>query len=239
MTNRKSPLGFTFTETMGGYMIAGEQDYRRAEKLGRRLGERLRFVVTVSAPDLDAFLDDPSHEAVLTGTVAGSRVGGGRVAIEPGTFNLLVRDEQGRMQMRYRFSFRDRHGQRYRLEGYKDVHNDMVVDVWPDTTTLFTTLRRQDEPDEPVVATGILRIRPVDLIPQVRSMRALNARGLADHARAVTRFNLFFAGRLLNEYLLSLFSSVGRRRLNWGTRALPQPPSDGGKPPIPPAHTRG
>jgi cholesterol oxidase len=172
----------------------------------------LRFVVTVSTPDLDAFLKDPDHQAVLTGTVEGSRVGGGRVAIEPGTFNLFARDEQGRMQMRYRFSFRDRHGLRYRLEGFKDVHNDMVVDVWPDTTTLFTTLRREDEPGEPVVASGVLRIRPIDLVPQVRSMRALNARGLADHARAVTRFNLFFAGKLLNEYALSRIPTLTRGR---------------------------
>jgi cholesterol oxidase len=207
LVNDFAPLGFTFTETMGGYMLAGEHDHWSAERFGRRLGERLRFVVTVTIQDLAAFLADARHQAVLTGTVEGSRVGG-RVRIEPGTFNLFARDGGGRLQMRYCFSFLGRHGRRYRLDGIKDIHNDRIVDVWPDTTTLFTTLRREDEPGEPVAATGILRIRPIDLIPQVRSMRALHARSARDHARAVARFNLFFAGQLLDEYLLSLFSTA-------------------------------
>jgi len=193
------PLGFTFTETMGGFLAPGTEDYRHGQARGRRAGTDLRFTLAVTVDDLDRFLADPEHPATLTGSVEGQWAGG-TVAIEPGQFNLFARDARGRRQMRYRFAFTGAEGRTYLLQGFKDVHNDYVLDAWKDTTTLFTTLHHADEAGEPVAARGVLTIRALDLVPQVRSMRGVHARGPLGHLRALARFNLFFSGEMLREY---------------------------------------
>ena len=191
-------LGFTFTETMAGYVSAGTTDFRRAAAAGRHRGERLRFVVTITIDDLDRFVAEPGHQAAISGEVQWSRFLGVH-RIERGEFNLFRRGDDGRRRMEYRLWFSNG-ALPYRLDGYKNVHNDRIIDVWPDTTTLFTTVRELDGRDEPVVATGILRIRPLDLIPQVWSMRGLDATGPLAHATALARFGRFFSGNLLSEY---------------------------------------
>lgn len=220
MSELAKPVGFTFTETMRGHVAPGEHDdYAHAERLGKRLGDKLRFTVTILIDDLDAFLANPEHPAILTGTVEAQRFGGA-VPLEDGRFNLFI-EEGGRKQMRYTMTFQDRHGQRLRLDGFKDVHNDPGIDIWTDTTTLFARVYRQDEPAEagtaavvaePIVATGILRIRALDLVPQLRSMRAVGARNAAESASALLAFGRFFFDRLWDEYHTSLKPSLPRRR---------------------------
>lgn len=204
--------GFTFTETMEGPVAPGAGDYRQAEARGKQNGESLRFTLSVTTHDLDAFIRDPAHEATLQGTVQCERFGGVR-PIDPGTFNLFIEDEQGYKQMRYSFTFRGAAGQQYLFEGFKDVRNDYVIDVWKDTTTLFTTVREVSSPDRPVILTGVLYIRPMDLLSQLLSMRGVNARTPIDHAKALVRFNLFFTERILNEY----WPMTLRRRKQPGT----------------------
>jgi cholesterol oxidase len=205
------PLGFTFSETMGGYIAPGELDYAEAARVGRRLGEKLRFRVTILMDDLAAFLADETHAARMTGTVEAKRFGG-TVPLEDGLFNLFVEDGNGHKLMRYTMSFGDTAGRRYRLDGFKDVHNDPGLDMWKDTTTLFTRVYRLEDGGEQMVATGVLRIRPIDLIPQVRSMRALNAQGAAERAAALARFGRFFFDKLWDEYRSSLVPRLPRRR---------------------------
>jgi cholesterol oxidase len=197
---RGDRLGFTFTETMGGYVAPGDLPYAAAARAGRTSGAPLRFVVTILADDLASLVHDSAHQARMAGTVD-SPMFGGTCPIENGTFNLFIEDDSGRKQMRYRMVFSDSDGKRFRLEGFKDVHNDYILDVWKDTTTLFTTIRREDDGEAPIVATGILKIRAVDLVPQVLSMRALNPRHPGSHVRALASFGWFFTGRILHEYM--------------------------------------
>jgi cholesterol oxidase len=191
--------GFTFTETMGGYVASGAETYRAGASRGRRNAESLRFKLTIRIADLRAFLHDPSHTAVMTGVVDSSRLGRG-LQVDSGTFNLLQRMDSGRLRMGYHVEFRSRDGDPYVLEGFKDVHNDHVVDLWYDTTALFTILRPADAVEGPDVYRGILRISPIALVPQVLSMRDPNSRSLVRHATALARFNWFFSTTLAKEY---------------------------------------
>lgn len=204
-----APVGFTFTETMGGFVAPGAKDFKSGAKKGKAAGERLKFVVTIRAENLSAFLKDPAHLAAMTGTIDSTSLGPERPTGE-GEFNLFMEDEAGRKRMRYRLPFEGNDGAQYVLEGYKAVENDRAIDFWYDTTALFTTVRRAgvDGP-EGVVSQGILRIRPIDLVPQVLSMRGLNTRNPAMHALALARFNLFFFVKVFSEYALRL---PGRKR---------------------------
>lgn len=192
------PVGFTFTETMGGYVACGAETYRQG---GRRVpgAQSLRFRLTITIADLRAFVRDPAHAAVLSGTINSSEMGSG-LAVDNGVFNLLERTAEGRLRMGYYVEFRSNDGMPYALEGFKDVHNDRVIDLWYDTTALFTTVRPLEPIDGATESRGILRIRPLDLVPQVLSMRDPNARGVLRQVSALARFNWFFSTTLAREY---------------------------------------
>jgi cholesterol oxidase len=189
---------------MGGFVSGDATDFRSGAKKGKKAGERLKFIVTIRANDLGAFLKDPAHSALMTGTIDSSSLGPGRKTGQ-GEFNLFQEDEQGRKRMRYRLPFEGSDGAQYVLEGYKAVENDRAIDFWYDTTALFTTVRRAGtEGTDGIISRGILRIRPIDLVPQVISMRGLNTRNPLKHALAVVRFNLFFFIKVFGEYALRL-----------------------------------
>jgi cholesterol oxidase len=102
--------------------------------------------------------------------------------------------------MGYSLSFHAENGEAYVLEGFKDVHNDRVIDFWYDTTALFTTLRRRDDLEGDSAQTGLLRIRIIDLVSQVLSMRNPNGGGLKGQIAGLLRFNWFFSFTLAREY---------------------------------------
>ncbi|MEZ4494476.1 MAG: hypothetical protein R3C29_14335 [Dehalococcoidia bacterium] len=202
-------VGFTFRETMQGFVGPGD-GFAAGQKAGKATGEHLRFRVTVAVDDLKAFLGDKEHSAEMSGTVDSGSLGIG-MPIDGGTFKLFARDERGHRTMQYRLPFTSAAGETCLLEGYKDVHNDRTFDFWYDTTALFTTLHRPGGTNgEASQLIGILRIRPIDLIPQVWSMRALHTRNPARHVLALGRFGWFFASNILDEYRPGL----GRKRKN-------------------------
>jgi cholesterol oxidase len=136
----------------------------------------------------------------MRGTVDSTSLGQGR-EVRNAVFNLLERDDSGRLWMKYRLEFTSDGGVPYVMEGFKDVHNDRMLDFWYDTTALFTEVRPADmgAADEPSFQ-GILRIRPIDLVPQVISMRGLNTANPLRHALALGRFGWFFFFTLVKEY---------------------------------------
>lgn len=194
-----APLGFTFTETMGGFVGDGATDYRKGSALGKRTAERFRFKLTILAEDLGSFLKDPEHAARMTGTVTSASLGED-IPVENAVFNLLQRDGDGRLWMKYRLDFTSRDGVPYSMAGFKDVHNDRMIDFWYDTTALFTDVEPAEGHAGAPAFRGILRIRPLDLVPQVISMRGMNTRNLAAHVVALARFGWFFFFTLVKEY---------------------------------------
>jgi cholesterol oxidase len=194
-----SAVGFTFTETMGGFLGRDDADFRRATAKGLRAGEKFRFKLTILADDLGEFLANPAHEAPMRGTVDSTSLGQG-LEVQTATFNLLERDENGRLWMKYRLEFTSDGGVPYVLEGFKDVQNNRMIDFWYDTTALFTDVKPAAEDSGEPSFHGILRIRPIDLVPQVISMRGLHTRNPARHALALARFGWFFFFTLVKEY---------------------------------------
>ncbi|MGE0600806.1 MAG: hypothetical protein AB7J35_04400 [Dehalococcoidia bacterium] len=191
--------GFTFTETMGGHLGDVSRTFEDAQRQGKTAGETLRFKVTITIRDLGAFLDDPTHQAPMTGTIDSSALGED-LPVEEGVFNLLERTPEGRLRMGYLLKFRSADGVPYVLQGFKDVHNDRMIDFWYDTTALFTTLRREDDAEGTSARHGILRIRILDLAAQVASMRNPNGGGILGHVKGLVRFNWFFGFTLAREY---------------------------------------
>jgi hypothetical protein len=190
----------SFTEEMKGHVGFGEDDFAR----GREDGNYLMFHLTIEAQDIDAFLEDPRHEAVATGWVRSEALGG-QLPVERGWFNLFVDTEQpGDKRMLYRLHFADAVGHPLTLTGYKVIKHDAGFDLWPDTTTLYTRLLRghvtpgEDEGAE-TVASGILRVQKLDFLRQLTTFRGSGST-VGRNLGALGRFNVLFADQLRQVY---------------------------------------
>jgi cholesterol oxidase len=196
-------VGIEFTERMAGFVSTTvKDDYEQGVRAAKQAGQPLEFVLTIHAADLDRLITQPAHEAAMAGTVTAPALSAQPLAVTHGTFNLFTDDSQhvATRNMVYRMRLTDENGRAYWFHGFKVINDDRGLDVWADTTTLYTTL--YDGPDEtsPVLGKGILRIAPRDLLRQLSTMRATNADGLKERLEAKARFGKFFAGTLFDVY---------------------------------------
>ncbi|MEX2194630.1 MAG: hypothetical protein WD844_05030 [Thermoleophilaceae bacterium] len=203
--------GVAFTEEMRGHACFGEGDFARGHAEGRESDTELMFHLTIEIPDAA----DLAADAPATGWV-GCHALGGRREVERGVFNCFVdaADPDARKNMLYRLWFSDGVGRPLTLAGFKVIADGGALDVWPDTSTLYTRVRRghleahEDEGAE-LVAAGILHIRKRDFARQLTTFRGRgDMRG--DRAAALARFNMGFAGQLWDVYGGS--GAVRRRR---------------------------
>lgn len=192
-------VGLAFTEQMKGHIAFGEPDPRRGAEAGERLGTACMFELRIATDDLDRFIADPDHPATATGIVRCEALGGERRVLG-GWFNLFVGGREKRML--YRLHLTDGEGHPVTLVGHKRVVDDAGVDnVWADTSTLYTTLLAGhvpagDDESAPVLAAGILRIKPLDFARQLTTFDT-TPDGRFD---AVARFGALFAGQLWEVY---------------------------------------
>ena len=191
-----------FTEEMSGFVGAGSTQYGAGEAAGRANNERLLAHFTVKVADVDAFIVSPQHEATLDGFVE-SPIVGGRVAVETGTFNLLVDNlNPTRKEMKYRVFCRRANGTRFTLSGFKRVEGDQ--DVWTATSTLLTSVYEGQvaaggENNAVVIGRGIVRIGFFDFLQQLTTFR-VEGPNLAARTQALARFGGLFMGKLWDVY---------------------------------------
>lgn len=211
--------GVSFTEEMKGHVSFGEDDYELGAREGRETGTRLMFHLTIKIEDLDRFEADANREARAEGWVGCEALGGRRLPVERGVFNLFVDDAgagTGRKRMLYRLFFRDGIGHPLTLVGFKTVRERSGGHVWRDTTTLYTRVVRghvwEDGPGAETVASGVLRILPQDFLRQLATFRASGST-LAGRIRAIGRFDALFVGALWQVYFGPLVRGLrGRGR---------------------------
>jgi cholesterol oxidase len=213
------PTSVSFTEQMHGWFSAGVSDPEKGRGLGRDRSRRMMFELTITAPDIDAFVRDPLHPATAEGYVLADQFGG-RLPVERGWFNLFVKDggpDAAGRKMLYRLWLRDPGGTPLTFVGHKDVRNDAGFDVWADTTTLYVTVLRGHLPPPDtataaatataatadaaasaaaVAGAGVLYIRPWDFTRQLTTFRAVGP----SPASALAAFGKVFLGELWQVY---------------------------------------
>jgi len=190
----------SFTEEMKGHVAFGEEDFHQGERLGREQGTELMFHLTIETDDFDRFRADTSHPAVPRGWI-GCEALGGRLAVEGGLFNLFVDHPDGGKRMLYRLHFRDGAGHPLTLNGFKVVRDHRGLDLWPDTTTLYTRLLSghvdaREDAEAARVASGVVRILPLDFARQLTTFRARGG-SAGRRGRALAGFAGLFIGDLL------------------------------------------
>jgi cholesterol oxidase len=197
-------VGLKFTEEMKGYVTLGETDFQRGFKQGKEDGTFFMFHLTISTNDVDSFIRDPRHEATAEGWVSCEALGG-KLPVQKGIFNLFVDTEDPDLtRMLYRLFFADGAGNPLTLTGFKLVKDDPGMDLWSDTSTLYSRVLRghveaEGEPEADVVASGIINIYLTDFARQLTTFRTSGGNA-NDQARALGAFGKLFLGKLWDIY---------------------------------------
>ena len=88
-----------------------------------------------------------------------------------------------------------------RFVGVKHVAQDAGLDAWTDTTTLYTTITRDNFDDGEVVGSGIVQLRIPDLVRQMTTFRIIRSRDPVTYGLALLGFGRYFAGSLWDTYV--------------------------------------
>jgi predicted patatin/cPLA2 family phospholipase len=205
------PTKLRFTEEMKGYVTLGETDHDAGFREGRKSGTFLMFHLTIEVAGVENFVSDPEREATAKGYVRCEALGG-KLPVERGVFNLFVYEEDpSRRRMLYRLFFRDGDSRALTLSGFKVIEDDPGLDLWTDTTTLFTRiLEGHVEPEEgeqaQIVASGIINIHLLDFFRQLTTFRTEGPTA-AERASALTRFGKLLLGDLWDVFARRMLSS--------------------------------
>ncbi|MEX2446353.1 MAG: patatin-like phospholipase family protein [Dehalococcoidia bacterium] len=213
ITRMASPaIGLTFRETMAGAFALGETDPRAGAAAGERAGTHLAMHANVAIDSMRDFVDDPEHPGGLTGHVDFAPWGEGIPATQ-GVFNLFTpASPPGMKHMVYELQLRHE-GKTYYLAGRKEVRGDHAgLDLWPDTTTLLTTLHEGEDATGPVVGAGVLTLGPDDLARLVSTVRVTGPASTAERASTIATFGAFFMGELWDTYATPLYAPESRWR---------------------------
>ena len=193
-----------FTEEMAGFVRVGASDPAPVRR--HQSGDvPCKFHLTIDTGDLDAFIAQPQHAATAVGWVE-SAVFGGRRPVERGRFNLFVdQDDPTDKRMLYELWFTDDQGRRRTLAGHKVIIDSPGLDLWPDTTTLYTKIldghvEGSAKDSATVVAAGVLRIKPMMFARQLTTFRSTGGT-LTERAGAMSRFARLFTGALWDVYV--------------------------------------
>jgi cholesterol oxidase len=200
--------GMRFTEKMSGYWSAASapaadlEDYRQAASAGETAQNEMTFVLTLATAQLRAVIESLATPMTAAGTLQIPQISSEPLTVQGGVFQLLVADDSDDpsvRHMRYHLPLVATDGRQYHLDGYKVVRPGVVVDAWPDTSTLYVTLRAGG-PAGDVLGLGILRIAKADFARQLRTMTVTGPVSPHGRLELKARFGRAFAGPLLEDY---------------------------------------
>lgn len=196
---QESTPGITFNETMAGSFALGLTDPKAIESHPKSDHHELAMHATVMVDDINRFVSDPNHLGSLSGQIDFAPFGKG-IPASTGVFNLFAPTNDPKLTyMVYELGF-THENKSYYLAGHKEVRNDPGIDIWSDTTTLYTTLYEGTDRSGTIVGAGILRLGMTDLIKLMSTMRATNADSHLERATAIATFGKFFMRELWEKY---------------------------------------
>jgi cholesterol oxidase len=208
MNNNKNNL--QFSETMRGFWsVPKGDDYRSAAAAGKNARQTIRFDVTVNIADLHALSLTPDLSEKLTGRVIMSgppSKGEDAFEIIEGKFQLFADSPiRNGKRMKYRIVFGNSSGKQMTLIGYKELKPSSVFHIWPDTTTLFTSIyegrvKADEKIMSPPLYRGIMRISIIDFMKQLTTFRT-GSEGFMSLIIQTIRFYRIFASSIIRIYI--------------------------------------
>jgi predicted patatin/cPLA2 family phospholipase len=195
VTKMREPMpGLEFREVMSGGFSMGETN-----PAAGAAGPPLSLHATVTIGDIARFLADPAHTGTLAGYVDYAPFGG-VVEGHGGVFNLFNPGaEPGLKLMVYELAF-EHQGQPYYLAGQKEVRAGPALNLWHQTTTLYTRLHAGTDKSGPVVGAGTLSLGVAALIQMLGTVQVNGEETIAGKSKIIAQFGEFFMGELWDTY---------------------------------------
>jgi cholesterol oxidase len=194
-------VAVSFTEEMKGFVAFGEPDYESGARAGKEAGNAFMFHLTITVDDVERFIADPMHTGRAEGWIECDALGG-RLPVTDGVFNLFVDEPTpGSKRMLYRLPFADGEGHPLTMTGFKEVIHGHMLELWQETTTLYTRVltghvRPEGDAAAEVLAGGIIYIHLLDFAKQMTTIRV----DPPDRIDGIARFGALFAGELWSVY---------------------------------------
>ena len=209
---RKPPappkVGIEFTETMKGYFSKNFEpgdsldSYENSANMGKSADSKMEFTLTVASDDIDQLVENPEHNAAISGTLIASALSDDPLTVTKGVFNLFVRypETPDTKHMNYNMQLTATNGDRFYFSAYKVVKDSNVTTLWHDTSTLYVRVHKGDDTTGEIVGKGVLHIKPVDFAIQMTTLKVTNAKNLEEKLKTTARFGQYFAGSLWQNY---------------------------------------
>ena len=194
---------------MKGWFSAGAlpgealDSYREAASAGEAANSAIEFTLTIFSHDLDELLNDLKHPAKLSGTVECKALSEQPLSVSDGVFNLFEKmpSPPDTRHMIYSMVLTAGNGEQFFFKGYKVVKDDPeVLDIWPDTSTLYVSVQRGDSESGGLVGKAVLHIEPEDFAKQMTTMEITGTTEPLKKLEALAQFGKFFAGVLYESY---------------------------------------
>ncbi len=204
-----------FTEDMHGFVGTTDQSFDATAKSftslaaeGETKSQSLKFRLTINIPNIDDFINDKDLTAEANGYID-SPLFGGRCEVINGIFNLFVpssssRDFDAIKEMHYTLKFKDQKNEVHTFYGFKNVHKQDPIQMWKDTTTLYTQIYKGEQREDPLYA-GVLRLNLKDFTKQMMTLNS-NSPSVLVRAHSIYKFMNVFAENLWESYTPELFN---------------------------------
>ncbi|KAL2191376.1 FAD/NAD(P)-binding domain-containing protein [Thermothelomyces heterothallicus CBS 203.75] len=219
--------GIGFTEVMSGFIhhdenLTGDdrETYELAHRVAKSRCESARFFLSVQAFNTRELVRHSQHRGMLTGTFVCPAIPGSPFMVQRGEFNLFILNNKapGTRNLTYDFDMTGVDGRRLHFHGYKVVDSSVALapfEFWRATSTLYVTVSKHvkgmcaDLDDEdawrrgPVVAKGVMHIRPADFLSQIETM-APTGSNVVRRALSAASFLTYFTRKSLSLLLAPL-----------------------------------
>ena len=199
-----------FTEEMKGYVAPGQVEYEPGRAEAEAAGQRLMVHLTITLDGVRRFIADPDREGTAEGWIEWA-AWPGRVAVDEGTFNLFTDAGDPTVKwMRYRLYARDAADTPVTVSGFKRVRDDPGMDVWSDTSTLYTRIFQghvplDQEVGAEVLGAGVINVHLLDFLHQLTTFD-VEAASEVERLAILAEFGRFFTGRLWDVYARRVLS---------------------------------
>jgi cholesterol oxidase len=204
MPNDLHGVKIEFAEVMRGYVSAQQTQFADGYADGEKAGNEMALHVTVTIPDLEKFLSQEEHAGTLSGHID-CKLLGGVCPVQSGTFRLMPNTaDRDRKVMYYQVYATTPSGEQITFVGQKQVQHTAPLDMWKDTTTLYTNVfYGHIDPAQPTQAKlwvcGILSLGMLDFMKVLRGLSSTGADGKTSLI-GLAKFGEFFAGKLWDVY---------------------------------------
>ncbi|MEZ5343596.1 MAG: GMC oxidoreductase [Acidimicrobiales bacterium] len=190
--------GIQFTERMAGWFGLGATTFEDGVERGQADASPLSFVVTIDVPSIEAISRNPATPQHFAGTVDAPALSPWPLTISESDFRLKERvaSQAEEWNMTYRMVLTSEEGNQFCFHGHKVIRTGPLWRGWKETTTLYATIQDASGAE---IGRGILTISVADLLKQLGSMTAINARRLSG-LRVKYRFARAFTGTFLPAY---------------------------------------